>query len=84
MHTWRLSKSASRRSKSALSCLSALLSRSSSALSASEAMPLPRRVKAFESGEPLSSEALQASQKVLVLSHITFACASSHKMSAEL
>ena len=76
MHTWRLSKSATRRSSSALSCLSSLLSRSSSALSGSEAMPLPRRVKAFESGEPLSSEALQANQKGLVLSHITLACAS--------
>lgn len=76
MHTWRLSKSASRRSRSALSCLSCLLSRSRSALSGSEAMPLPRRVKALESGEALSSEALQVNQKRMCLSHITFACAS--------
>jgi len=74
VHTWRLSKSATRRSSSALICLSSLLSRSSSAFSGSEAMPLPRRVKALESGEPLSSGALQANQKGLgfVTHHLWF------------
>ncbi len=74
VHTWRLSKSATRRSSSALNCLSSLLSRSSSALSGSEAMLLPRRVKALESGEPLSSGALQANQKGLafVTNHVRF------------
>ena len=60
----RLSSSATRRSSSARICLSSRLSRSSSALSGSGMLLLPRRVKLFESGELLSSEALQRNAKI--------------------